>query len=119
MAVLKKGRVEDFDGFLGFFFSLKFSKSSSPGWNVGLGSLRSCSPAGMTKPPFRWTLRMELELQEAPERFYFTKKEKKGYLEEKKPNKPPLCRAGVGYWGLGWLESAPPPPRLGFSTSIM
>lgn len=52
---------------------------------------------------------MELELQEAPERFYFTKgkKKKKRLFSKKKPNKPPLCRAalswaGVGYGGMGW-----------------
>lgn len=101
------GRVDDFDGFYIFIlFSPKSSpKSSSPGWSVGLGSLRSCGPAGMTKPLFRWTLGMELELQEAPERFYFTKK--RLFSRKKKPQQASLVQscvswAGVGRGGLGW-----------------
>lgn len=43
---------------------------------------------------------MELELQEAPERFYFTKKEKKGYLEEKNPTSLPC--AGLVLVTGGW-----------------
>lgn len=83
-----------------FFFLLKVVQAFKARLERGFGFPEELQPCWDDKASIQV---MELELQEAPERFYFTKGKK---------NPTSLPCAGL-VLGVGWLEPAPPPP-LGF-----